>query len=241
MRRRLWRRRLWRRRRRGEEGAAKGEKEKAKPAEKGAKGSEKGGSRKGDKAEELAAVEEKKDNGKAKKEKEEKGRGKKEALPQGVSAWEVKAQASWDAKQAEWDAAQPAQAPEWSVETWNDPQAARPEWDTDEVPAWGGEELWDMPAGFGPSPGDMSAGLDDWSMFTLGDLKDAEKAVESGVSLDDYVKQVQEAKDNDLGGSFAFADEEEDEDVTFGKGFGRFARAAVPAEDDFSAFSSKPK
>merc|ERR1719271_2080524 len=140
MRRRLWRRRLWRRRRRGEEGAAKGEKEKAKPAEKGAKGSEKGGSRKGDKAEELAAVEEKKDNGKAKKEKEEKGRGKKEALPQGVSAWEVKAQASWDAKQAEWDAAQPAEAPEWSLETWNDGAQAAPEWDTEEVPAWSGDE-----------------------------------------------------------------------------------------------------
>ena len=52
--------------------------------------------------------------------------------------------------------------------------------------------------------------------FHLGDLKAAEKALESGMSLDDYVKQTQ--KGNEMLGGFAFADEGEEDDATFAKG-----------------------
>merc|ERR1719421_2413031 len=97
-----------------------------------------------------------------------------------------------------------------------------------DVPEWAqspprkGDDLWDMPleGGMGGGGGDMS----DWGMFHLGDLKAAEKALEGGMSLDDYVKQTQ--KGNEMMGGFSFADEGEEEDATFAKGFGRFARQA---------------
>ena len=47
--------------------------------------------------------------------------------------------------------------------------------------------------------------------------------VRSGVSLEEYVKTVQEAKDNDLGGAFNFVDDEDEEDTTLSKGYYHFS------------------